>query len=95
MQSKQKLPRFAREIIIPRGVVPKADLVRALTRQMERLATHFRGNPKHWRSYGAKEALRMKHQQRADVLHALQQQAPSVYAALVAELNLEQRRIST
>lgn len=91
-KQRPRSPRFAREVTVPAGVAPKVDLIRKLSRQMKRMADHFRSNVKRWRSYGAKEALRIKHQQRAEALEALKAQAPRVYEALTTELNLVQQR---
>lgn len=94
-EARRKRSGAARAVKVPKGVQPKADLIRSLTRQIERLAAHFRSNPKHWRSYPAKEGLRIKHQQRAEVLRALREQAPAAHEAIMIELNLTKRRIVT
>lgn len=91
---KELRPPVARPFIVPKGLQPKIDAVRRLTRDIARIAAHFGRDSRHWRSPSARKALELKHEQRAAALAALNEQAPEKYQALVLELNLNERSIS-
>lgn len=79
---------LVRERAIPPDAPSRAELVRALTRTINRIEAHVRAGA-NWRNRRQLDALRRAVDARGTVLELLRVDAPTVWDALVTELQLE------
>lgn len=81
---------FARKVKIPPSASCRADMVRRLTREIQRIAIgHIGSSPQHWRDQRARKSLEVKINLRAEVLEILREQNPDLYDALCTEIREE------
>lgn len=84
----EKRPPLVRERTIPPDGESRAELVRALTRMIKGIETHLRTGA-NWRDRRRLDALRRSVDARGNTLELLRADAPAVWEAIVAGLNLE------
>lgn len=88
MARKQRArPPLTRQRTIPPDAASRAELVRALTRNILRIRDHLlRGDS--WRDHRRRRALEWDINVRGEVLDLLRQEQPAVWRALCEELGL-------
>lgn len=84
----KKRRALVRPRTIPSDAASRVELIRALTRTIRRIDAHVRAG-ENWRNRRQLDAFRNALDERGKILEQLQADAPAVWGALVAELDLE------
>lgn len=86
-ETKKRRHDFARKVDLPPSPACRADVVRRLTRDIQKIAVrHIGRDPQHWRDQRARKSLEAKINLRAEVLKMLQEQDPGLFNQLRKEI---------